>query len=465
MPYRYACDGGKLLTPNNPRIMLKAFTFVLLSLAALTSVTAQPTRLVGYEEISLDTLGVINHYIAHWNKFSNNRGSALSTFNHVGWNYPEMIMEESACDTTHAIESRGYGAYKDSSMTVRKYAHPNNNLLESITYKWNYPTAAWRPYMKDSFSYVSGQMMTHHWFQYDTMAATFNYYGNEEYAYNSSGKLILTMRKHPMPPPTNMLESKHEYIWSGNQLTEEKGYFLGPSSTWLIQYQYTTVYNNNNPIRQEHKRWGYLNMVTATDSIIDYDSNIYNGNDLAWRYHRISSYPTSIHPFNFRRHYVHDTKGNITEVEYDMIDIAGVWHNFRKYEISFNGINNPTLAKEYDWDSTTNGWRLAWRGNPTYKYYHYEKFPTTVPTICKTGAMLYPSPAQHTVHVQTPFDKETVCSFAIFDMQGRLLRQWSEPAHGGEDVAIPISTLPDGNYLLRLSAQGETTVHRFSVEK
>jgi hypothetical protein len=51
----------------------------------------------------------------------------------------------------------------------------------------------------------------------------------------------------------------------------------------------------------------------------------------------------------------------------------------------------------------------------------------------------------------------------IVDLNGRLIRQWSEAAATVSRKAIPVSEIPAGNYLIQIKAGNEQIVKQFSV--
>lgn len=418
---------------------------------------AQPIRLVGYQEIALDSFGVMMNYNAYWNNFSGNRGSTLAHPKQVGFTHYDWFSDASAADTTWAIKIDGSGN-KDSSMKVWRY-NSVDNPIEWKKYKWNYATSLWTPYAieKDSFVYSSSnQLIGSYFFEYDTTARVFVSAGTFLYTYNTAGKLISN---------EIVRGTKIEYTWSGNDMTSELYYGWEPSTmSWRLQGQRVTTYAGSKAVVQKANGWYYLNGVPVSYDQ-SYDSNIYSGNVLTNKYTLMAGYYTSMYPFNFRKSYQYDVKGNIREVIHEGVDSFGVWQFGSKAEFTINSDNNPVLIKIYIYDKAAGVWRPEWRGNITTVRYHYASFPTAVAaTRTETEISIYPSPAQHIINLKTVFRKDTKCTMAIFDMQGSLLRQWVENIAAGSTVTtIPVSSLPQGNYLLRLRTPEETCIKNFGI--
>jgi hypothetical protein len=65
--------------------------------------------------------------------------------------------------------------------------------------------------------------------------------------------------------------------------------------------------------------------------------------------------------------------------------------------------------------------------------------------------VLYPSPSSDFINIQTTFTKPQSVAATITDMQGRVLRTWSEPSTKEYHRTIPVADLPAGNYVLKLN--------------
>ncbi|WP_165917419.1 carboxypeptidase regulatory-like domain-containing protein [Flaviaesturariibacter aridisoli] len=81
------------------------------------------------------------------------------------------------------------------------------------------------------------------------------------------------------------------------------------------------------------------------------------------------------------------------------------------------------------------------------------------PAVAAVETRVYPNPARDVVHVPGTADLQ---SLFLFDMGGRLLRQWGRPA--GDPGTISLSGIPPGSYLLRLQfARGRQQTEKIVV--
>ncbi|WP_276135053.1 T9SS type A sorting domain-containing protein [Polluticoccus soli] len=78
---------------------------------------------------------------------------------------------------------------------------------------------------------------------------------------------------------------------------------------------------------------------------------------------------------------------------------------------------------------------------------------------------LYPSPASDFIRVETEWKQATPFTAAILDMQGRVIRQWDEPATKVYTRSIPLTELPSGMYMIKLHCGEEQFSKQFSVYK
>ncbi|MBS1781398.1 MAG: T9SS type A sorting domain-containing protein [Bacteroidetes bacterium] len=421
------------------------------------------TRLIGYENVRLDTLGRATINNAYWQNFSGNRGSVITHPVRVGLTEYTYFLDGSSADTTWAIDHNS-SIHADSSMTVRVYSS-NNDLLGSRKYSWDFNTSSWTSYAVavDTFIYSANRLIASYHVEHSTAVDSFNGQRNV-YTYNANGQLLSNVITYQSGDI-----SKAEYAWSGNDMTSET-YYTFTSGSWQLETKYSAIYNNQKLLTQRYNRWTYGSLGTLIYNEY-YDSNVYKGNILTDRFGRYAGLIYGLYsgpfmgkyPFNIHWNFQYDSKGNLAVMTSEIIDSLGVWHKLLKTDYTYNNDNNPEVVKYSDYDSIANKWKLP----RSATYYHYYPFPTTVEGAKYENQLsLYPSPAQNIIHLKTYFAKTMECNFVIIDMQGRLVRQWNEIiATGTNETTISTEDLPTGMYWLKLSSSSGVVIKGFNIVK
>ena len=453
--------------------MLTRITFAIaLMLTVIPDSNAQNlTRLIAYEEFMNDASGSPVHYKKYWHSFSKGRGTTLLQQSLVGWTYYGLFMDISAPDTTYVVNRQfGSGGYVDSFMAVHFY-DSTNRTHSTWSYSWDVSNLSWKLLhgVKDSFEYNSSQLVATYNFLYDLN--TGKYDSVRKHIFTYTGGKLLNEEIHELSSITNVWERrKEEYTWVGNDLTGLIHYsWLPATSSWYKNgSDRQTSYINGKPQVHIHEGWYLMNGTTPSISNYSRDSNVYVGNNLVQRYANWELQGPTY--FNYRYNYKWNAKGSPLEILYELMDASGNWNNFGKTCFVYNADNNPVTIYDSTWKagSWVPEYSQGNRQSVCQRNYYYGTLPSSIAPDNTTALQfkLYPSPAQHTITISTIFEKAADCTMAIVDMQGRLQRQWTEYITPGKyEVTIPVSMLPDGNYLLHLIAQGEMGVQQFTVLK
>ncbi len=440
--------------------MLKTFTLlILINIVFLNGINAQPiTRLVKYEEFTNDTFGAPLAYKAYWQNFSGARATAFSQMNLAGWTYYSLgFIDASAYDTLLSVDKLlGIGARTDSSMTVKMYDSANSTIITHF-YLWDFTGSQWNSahISKDSLDFTAGQQLVGSYnYVYDVATQSFQPFRNHTYSYNPGGKLSSDVIDYWDASQGVWHRVKNEYTWSGNDLISEI-YYGWYSGGWVRSgHSRLTTYSGGKPQTHVDSFWSGSSLVSS-----EKDSNVYAGNTLTFRY--MHSYEGGPGYYNYREGHKFNTNGTISQVITEMTDNAGTWGNHLKRDYIYDSYNNPLTIIDSAWVAGV--WRALWYA-PYVTNYYYNTTPVSVSTQAKSEFSIYPSPAAGSIHMKTAFKQETNCVIAIMDMQGRLQRQWTEMIKAGNsETTIPVGSLPNGNYFLKLLSAEESGVQSFNV--
>jgi hypothetical protein len=287
--------------------------------------------------------------------------------------------------------------------------------------------------------------------------------GNEKFTYHyQNGVLQRTDVSSKSPGSSVQASYYYSYDLAGNlkQVMYAKASPMASNdSTWNIYY-----YDNQNRLKEEITINDAYNGLRDTFTLRQYSYNT-NGNlvqeDGYWEpvlqlsYSRLSTYdnqnrktalislykrpPTYTVDTQEKRSFTYDNNGLLTKLEDQRWD-NGQWVSLPD---SSAASSSHTYTFEYE---------VAW--------------PTGVPEVADAANIkLYPSPASDFIRIETEWKQAVPFTVAILDMQGRTVRRWEEPATKRYARTVPLTELPAGNYIIKLSCGDEQYTKRFAIYK
>lgn len=120
---------------------------------------------------------------------------------------------------------------------------------------------------------------------------------------------------------------------------------------------------------------------------------------------------------------------------------------------TYNSHNQPLTYTSRTWDAASSLWVLT-TDDFYYRYYYQEYIPTDVrePEIADIG--LYPMPATDILNVSVKMDKPQACNIAMYDAQGRMVKQ-DMIAAGTNTLKLPVNDLAAGNYFIKIATASQ----------
>ncbi len=297
-------------------------------------------------------------------------------------------------------------------------------------------------------------------------------------------------------------------------LTENYG---NTSMTWATSYSEKYTYNTNNEVFEINRTYWNATNAVWEPGVIDsfwYDNtgNIIRHRIRSWQkpgnywndtYTYIYEYDNTGKKIrdttyangvinNFHG-YEYDANGNlVTDSSYSWIVNMSSWKLGGKTVYTYDANNNRTGHTNYSWNSNASVYVPAFRNTYTYNshnqvtdvlvnekwengawtinyassYLHYY-YGTTPVSIDHAAGMedmvLYPSPAVTYTHLEMNFDKPTVFSVIIFDMQGRMVKQFTDKADRFYRKNITVQDMPPGQYVLQVKTNESTTAKNLTI--
>lgn len=131
---------------------------------------------------------------------------------------------------------------------------------------------------------------------------------------------------------------------------------------------------------------------------------------------------------------------------------SNTWNMNNQDSTVYNKANLPVVVySELEWNDVTGKFEI---GDYAERRNFYYIDPTLVKDIKSKSSDLtiFPNPASSTLTIQLQNRSAQIASFIIYDAMGKAVKHWTEPISGLYNQTIDVSNLPQGQYLLRTSA-------------
>lgn len=339
----------------------------------------------------------------------------------------------------------------------------NNNITSRIAEFWD--GAAWVLYSNTLYSYNSSNWMTSMILQ-SWNGSSWSPVSQNIYSYNVAGKLVIDQYQ-TWNSLTSMFEAASQktyyYDASGNMINETDQTFVLTVPVYTNQWAYNFS-STNQLLTTTYNTWNGSGWDPTTLLVNTYDSMGNVSNTLYQTYDMPSSswVNNTLHLYS-----------SFTGAHMPMIDIeqhwdasgGGSWANFMQFVNTYNSFDQMTSRTGTAWNIV--GVFEHALGDPMVNYHYgtYTPGSSAVNTIAVAGgeANIYPVPAQNTLHIDLKWNNAQVANIAIYDVQGRIVNQWSTPNTAVYNGTADLGNLADGNYFVRITGTSGQVVKQIIV--
>jgi len=316
----------------------------------------------------------------------------------------------------------------------------------------------------------------------------------EKCTYNSSNSLTSYYIDNYDTANNSVISYQYlDYTYNTNQTIDSVLYLsynpLSAPKPWKTGEKY--IYDNAAQLIRKHiLRWDSTLSVWVDQGATD--SFTYNSNGKLVKAANIDGFTTYTYDNNglkiadttfwgwatYTDLWVYDyyPAGNLKSKEHLQYDMSQqIWLPYEKTTYNYNG-NNCTDITYWSWDKTNNTYQQ--NGKIDYLYnnynqivqagdtrYYYEGFPAGVAETAAGQPVISisPIPAVTYTNLEMDFDSPTAFSVIIFDMQGRIVKQFTDKASGKYKKHINVQDIPAGQYMLQVKTGSEARVKNFTV--
>lgn len=359
------------------------------------------------------------------------------------------------------------GAWQNNQQTTYHYpasfGTTNSTKKDTILVEsWNNPSNAWYKLSRTSITYNTNKDVTEELIQkFNNLSQTWD---NERMITNTytSNKLTSRIEKQwDMTGSTwrNVLQVAYSY--SGNNLMTETTQGWDQSTTsWTpimkIEYAYNTSGEN---ISKTYSRWL---PPTSTWDFTTKDQYEYTSGSMTSD--TFSSWNGTSWERNWLYTYTYDNAKNLL-MALTRTPGPDSFLYYRMQEWTYNTYNQPTKFMASEWNFVTKMWDPM-NGSATLSNYYYTLFNVGVkPLSPAISVNVFPVPAQNFFVLSLELDRQSQLKGALYDMQGRMVKYWSETAAKSYRRTVPVSELPNGIYILHINTGNKELTQTLSIQR
>lgn len=276
---------------------------------------------------------------------------------------------------------------------------------------------------------------------------------------------------------TNVFLDATEYVWNGTSWGEDYKYvytydnngrlsfvtvyeWIAATHSWSNYYLDNFTYDNaGNVLTETLQGWSSGVWVNIDKFVNTYHPN----NTLDHEYYYTWNSGTNSWVNGWQEVYGYDLSNNLTS------EIHSTWNGSAYIDetqrtASYNTLNQVTCYTDYTWDGA------AWantEGISRYVYY-YESYPksTGINNIQVDNELtLFPVPAQNELHVIITRSTAENAHFAIVDVYGKMVKNWSDPVSNNYQKNIPVGDLASGCYFLQVVGGKSSITKQFTITR
>ena len=310
--------------------------------------------------------------------------------------------------------------------TKALYFYTGNNLSNIVWQNWG--GSNWVNVSRDVYSYDLANRLYQDQFQmWNSTTVTFDPSSQKTYYYDAASNLLQTVgQTYVTATSTYSFTDKYDYTYDTHNWQTSSLYAVWNGSAWDTSYMYSNTYDTaGDRTAQLYQTW--------------------SGSTSVWNNVTLKTYSnfTSMMPMN-ELDQVWDATG------------TGFWKNSIKYSYSYNSYHQLTNSVGESWNIA--GFYEYANGDPMANYYYQTYAPAGINSVVAANGdvNIFPNPAQNTVNIRLNWNEAQASTISIFDMNGRIVRQWSVPSTTQYNTSISVDGFAAGNYVVKISGtQGQ----------
>jgi len=364
-------------------------------------------------------------------------------------------------------EDTAHGIWYNLSLTTNTY-DANNNITSNMTQYWDTTGGSggvWLNSNKSLKVYDANNNLTSDTTLY-WMAGAWTYSQLNINSYDTHNNLLSSQTQYYAGGTwKNSLKTTY-FLNAGYRADSVISYGWDvPSTSWVASSKFVFTYDvSYNILTDTSYLW---NTAGANWQYSYLTINTYSGSDMSSTEARLW-YASSTSWLNSTlADMTYDGNHNmLTKITKYWKSYLSAYVNELKATNTYNSDNFVTTYTTTSWDTATSSWIQKNFVDAQNRYYYEAYTGLLVNNTSKTSCSLslYPSPASSYMNVDLKWDNTQEPSvLAIYDMNGKLYKQWQTTPGNSYHASVPVSQLPAGNYILEVQNNKEQTAKQFSI--
>ncbi len=393
---------------------------------------AQQWRLIRADRYAPDSTGKplsLQGYSKYY--YSNGRGS---NFDNSEILYDKMEGFGVDHNGTHSLYSEQQKSYNiNNDITVDEY----------LTISYN-PSLTKAPYLKSVYTYKGTLLDSIHHYRHNTQLKRYKHNGSEVYQYDANGNKVA---QYNYDTGWHKRQAIYHSYDANNRVIKDSMVSYYNGSTYIIGVEVYKYYASGS---LRSKEW-FINNGSAALTLKHRNHYSYNAkgliaSDSAWDVNNLGYtvlFNVSTYTYNAQDLLVKEEQGRYANLNgKDVFQYAYVTTN--SYT-SFGYVKNTILSVK---DATQE------EKTDSVCYYYDPYFEVGAPVVKPKGGQLtaYPVPSSNFTNLKWQADKPTTINARIVNLQGQVVKQWSDDVEGTYTKSIHVGNLPAGNYIVILQA-------------
>lgn len=298
-----------------------------------------------------------------------------------------------------------------------------DNMITSSRQTWN--GSAWVNSGKDSMAYDAAKdLIFTAYYNWESLKKKWQPREYSTSTYNASK--LMTSQLIQNVDTVGVARNSNQYLYTydthGRMLSSLFQNWSRATSSWLTYYKDTTIYN----------------AAGDTSTLL---TTIYT-DPSGPIFHARSIVATDAHGNT-----IYTLKQEYDSVKGDYVDLGRNLYTYNSFD--------QMLSNTSEIPNGTGSWMPDTFAFYQYRFYYENYTPTSVSSLSVAMGSLnvYPNPATEMLNIHMTWNEPQAFTVAIYNMQGRLLRQWSEPKTSVYQKQIPVSMFSAGNYIISIKGE------------
>lgn len=354
------------------------------------------------------------------------------------------------------------GSYSKFSKTTNTF-YPNDSVVFFRQYFWNDTAGEWNIYSSTNFLFNSIERDSVRTVQIDTGSGLKS---NEQYIYYYDvNKNLQYQLKNTWNGTGWFFADSTIYTYNASNNITSRVYkvFTPTSGMFINSTQDIYSYNSSGQLTKAmHNSWDKFisNWAVYARDIYSYDG----AGNLSTVIHFNLDASSRLVPGS-KDSNAYDASTNLTSSTNMLFDTASkTFVNNSMYTITYDTSNRPLVYTTQSWNGT--GWTY-YIGQDKQTHYYYDLYADTSTSVQNVNNIVafnvYPVPAASFFNINIDWQIAQPFTISMYDVNGRLVKQWTEKATKNYHKAILTSDLNSGNYFIKVNSDNGQLTQQINI--